>query len=324
MPEVATSWLYEEFFETVKRGEKKVVSIIDLIDMWGYKRRSSTLIHVIEQEMHKRGLLSIPDIASADYYGTVTILDRRDEISQEAPLPGWPISSVLDENAEIVGVTPEARLGEIETIMVMKNFSQIPVFRRPNRDLLGSITWRSIARWRGDRSLAAAKEVMSPGGYVAKSNDALLTHISAIIDNEFIYIESPTGEIVGILTATDLAESFLETSGPFIKIGEIEQRLRRLVDRLTIPEIKEVKNENDVDREVYSADDLSFGEYVRALENPQRWESVKAGFDRGPIISNLKEVNKIRNDVMHFRPRPLESEKTKALDWCLNWLREVG
>lgn len=322
--EGTTPWLYEDFFETVKRGEGKVIAVRDLINMWGYKRRGATLIHVIEQEMQKRGLVSIPDIASADYYGDVKILDQRDENPQEDPIVGWPISSVLDENAVIVGVTPDVRLGEIETVMVMKNYSQIPVFRRTNRDLLGSITWRSIARWHGDRNSAAAKDVMSPGGYVAKSSDPLLMHIPAIIENEFIYIESPSGEIVGILTATDLAESFLETSGPFIKIGEIEQRIRRLVDRLTVPEIREAKNADDANREVHGADDLSFGEYVRALENPVKWTSVDAGFERGPIIENLKDVNKTRNDVMHFRPRPLEPEKVKALDWCLNWLREIG
>lgn len=322
--EGTSAWSYEEFFQTVKRGEAKVIAVRDLISMWGYKRRGSTLVHVIEKEMQKRGLVSIPNITSADYYGDVKILDRRDENSQEDPIIGWPISSVLDENAVIVGVTPEVLLGEIETVMVMKNYSQIPVFRRRNRDLLGSITWRSIARWRGDRKSAAAKEVMSPGGYVAKSSDPLLMHIPAIIENEFIYIESPSGEVVGILTATDLAESFLETSGPFIKIGEIEQRIRRLVDRLTVPEIQKAKHADDANREVHGVDDLSFGEYVRALENPARWISVDAGFERGPIIENLKDVNNTRNDVMHFRPRPLELEKAKALDWCLNWLREIG
>ncbi len=313
---------FEDFLATVKRNHKQVISVRDFIGMWGYKRRRSTLVCMIESELDGRGLACVPDIASADYYGYVTILDRRDLSSQEAVQLGWPISSVLDEDGELIGVGPDALLSEVETIMVMKGFSQIPVLASGRRELLGSITWKSIARWRGDRKTSTARQAMEPGGYVVQSNEGLLAHIAAIIENEFIYIQSPNKEFVGILTATDLAESFLETSGPFIKIGEIEQRIRMLVDRLTIPEIQSSKNGSDTSRDVKSASDLNFGEYIRALENRDRWGKIGSDFDRATVVAALKEVNRVRNDAMHFRPRPLDSEKIRELDWCLNWLRE--
>nr|MBM4732593.1 hypothetical protein [Prescottella equi] len=321
--EAASAPPYEKFFASVRCNQKQEIHVRDFIAMWGYRRRGSTLVYMIESELERRGLVSVPDIASADYYSKVTVLDRRDLSSQETSRVGWPISSVLDEDSELIGVGPDTRLNEVETIMVMKNYSQLPVLSKNRRELLGTVAWKSLARWRGDRSTSTAREAMVPGGYIAKSSDGLLAHISAIIENEFIYIQSPSREIVGILTATDLAESFLETSGPFIKIGEIEQRIRTLVDRLPIPEIQASKNGGDESREVRSASDLTFGEYIRAVENPDRWATIGSEFDRGSVIENLKSVNQVRNDVMHFRPRPLEPEKIRALDWCLNWLRET-
>lgn len=314
---------YESFLAEVKHKSPKPIAVREFIAMWGYKKRGSTLVTMIESELERRGLTCVPEIVSADYYGEVTVLDLRDLPDRPASIVGWPISSVLDEESELVGVDPDTPLSQVETIMVMKCYSQIPVLSHCNRELHGSVTWKALARWSGDRSTATAKQAMVPGGYTADSSASLLAHIGAIIDNEFIYIQSPSKEYVGILTATDLADSFLETSGPFIKLGEIEQRVRALVDQLPIPDLQDCKNENDSSRTVASASDLTFGEYIRIVENPGRWSRIGLAFDRCTVLENLKEVNTIRNDVMHFRPHPLEPEKIKALDWCLNWLREA-
>ena len=80
---------------------------------------------------------------------------------------------------------------------------------------------------------------MEKDGQTARSSDSLLLHINRIIENDYLYIQDPTGLYVGVLTATDLAEGFHAVAGPFIKIGEIENRLRVLVNHLPLPVIQQ-------------------------------------------------------------------------------------
>jgi CBS domain-containing protein len=311
----------EAFLKTVKHKQPQEVSVREFLGYWGYKRRGSSIVRLIERSLSDRGLTSVPEIAKADYYGRIQILDQRD-LSVDADLEiGWPISSVLDVENELIAVGPDESLPTVETLMIMHDYSQIPVLNKNRRELHGSVTWRSIARWHGDRSKATARQVMDASSQTARSSDNLLDHIARIIEHQFIYIYDPSNIYVGIVTATDLAESFLATSGPFIKIGEIEHRLRTLVNQLPLPVIQQAKQSGDSSREVKSASDLTFGEYVRILEKSENWDQLAVPFDRVTVVQNLREVNDARNDVMHFRPSPFDSQMTEAIDRCLNWLR---
>jgi hypothetical protein len=161
---------------------------------------------------------------------------------------------------------------------------------------------------------------MDSNSHSAQSDENLLDHIENIIRNEYLYIKDPSNMFVGILTATDLAQSFHSTSGPFIKIGEIEARLRVIVNDLPLPVIQQARQSADSSRQVNSASDLTFGEYVRIMQNPEHWDQLHLPFDRATVVRNLEEVNQLRNDVMHFRPN-LDGQTTGAIDRCLNWLR---
>ncbi len=294
--------------------------------MWGYKKRGTAILSSIENELEARELITLPEIATADYYGSIEVLSRHDVPQQSSAQVGWPISSVLDEDRQLVSVLKETSLDQVETLMIMHNYSQIPVLSPAGRELHGTITWKALAGLPRPLSEATAQQAMiwsNYANYTAQSSDNLLTHISAIISNEYIYIRSGSNEFVGILTATDLAENFLQTAGPFIKIGEIEQRIRLLLDQLSLEKIREAALIDDGGRNVRSAADLTFGEYVRALQRPENWEQLGLAFDRTTVVKNLEEVNGVRNHVMHFRPRPLEAHVANAIDTCLNWLREA-
>jgi CBS domain-containing protein len=310
----------DAFLKTVKHKQPREVAVREFLSYWGYKRRGSWILRVIEKALADRGLTSSPEIAKADYYGKITILDQRD-LAEDADLEvGWPISSVLDIERGLVSVGPDDPLSVVETLMIMHDFSQIPVLSKSRKDLHGSVSWQSIARWIGDRSTATARQAMDENSETARSSDNLLNHISRIIDHEYLYIQDPSNTYVGILTATDLAESFLSTSGPFIKLGEIEHRLRILVNQLPLPVIQQAKQPSDTTRQINNASDLTFGEYVRIIEHRENWNQLGLPFDRVTVVKNLREVNDVRNDVMHFRPN-YDAQTIEPIDRCLNWLR---
>jgi CBS domain-containing protein len=320
--ETATDHGYDAFLSNVKVGKPKKIGVREFLKLWNYQRRGAYIVRQIEDELNKRGLASSPEIAKADYYGSVSILDQRDLAPESSPEAGWPISSVIDDERELVGVGLDTPLCEVETVMVMRDFSQVPVLNKTRRELYGTVSWKTLARWPHSRKDSTAKEAMVKGDHVAPSNDDLLQHIGAIIANDYIYIRSPDKVLVAILTATDLADNFLKTAGSFIQIGEIEQRLRTLVNRLSLPTLKAAKLPGD-QREISGAADLTFGQYVAILEKQVNWDKVGLDFDRATVVKNLLAINQIRNDVMHFRPRPLEPEMEDLIQQGLNWLRQA-
>lgn len=311
------------FLDTVKPNQPKSISVRNFLDFWGYKKRGASIVRSINRELARRGLTASPDIALADYYGSIQILDQRDLAEHPEVEVAWFVSSVLDPERDLISVGPEASLSTVETLMVMHDFSQIPVMNTSHRELYGSVTWKSIARWHGDKTQATARQVMEKDGQTARSSDSLLLHINRIIENDYLYIQDPTGVYVGVLTATDLAEGFHATAGPFIKIGEIENRLRALVNHLPLPAIQTAAESANATRSIETAADLSFGQYVAVLGKDDNWKQLDLPFDRKTVIENLREVNAVRNDVMHFRPTELDSQDVEAIDKCLNWLRLV-
>ncbi|KAA0087067.1 CBS domain-containing protein [Mycolicibacterium sp. P9-64] len=313
----------DAFLQSVKHKQPRTVSVKKFLALWGYKKRGAHILRVINGELSRRGLVTSPDIALADYYGEIEVLYQHDLSGRPEVEIGWPVSSVLDPERELVVVGPDESLSRVETLMIINDFSQIPVMNKSRRELHGSVTWQSIARWQGDKSGATARHVMDKDRPTARSSDSLLLHINRIIENEFLYIQDPTGLYVGILTSTDLAEGFLATAGPFIKIGEIENRLRALVDHLPLPAIQQAAEFTGATRAIETAVDLSFGQYVVILGKEENWAQLGIPFDRKTLVENLREVNAARNDVMHFRPTELDAQAAEAIDKCLNWLRAI-
>ena len=80
-------------------------------------------------------------------------------------------------------------------------------------------------------------------------------------------------------------------------------------------------------REIEGVTDLTFGEYVRLLENEKRWKKLRVEIDRVEFISRLNRIRGIRNDVMHFDPDGLEEADLDILRefaQFLKRLREAG
>ena len=47
---------------------------------------------------------------------------------------------------------------------------------------------------------------------------------------------------------------------------------------------------------------------MRLLENPKRWENLALRVDRKTFVEELRKINRIRNDVMHFDPDGVGTE----------------
>lgn len=258
---------------------------------------------------------------------TRTVQTTLSLLTNETQLPdvlgNWTIASVIPTDVELQYVAEGDSVDIAKTLMHVCDFSQIPVLSGDCRQVRGSVTWKSLARF-GNAGKTRARDVMEPGGIVAHIDDPLLDHIQSIVDDDYIFARDAAGLISYVVTTTDLAKSFYILAGPFMKLREIEKKLRHILDRnFTIDQIRESITAGHRDR-IQTTHDLTFGHYVELIERPALWGEIALPFHRQTIVKHLSQVNQVRNRVMHFRPEPLTNQQELVLDWCLNWLNECN
>jgi CBS domain-containing protein len=220
--------------------------------------------------------------------------------------PIEPIHSIglLDSANKLpVTVTREAKLKEAITLMMMHNFSQLPVVSG-SRTVHGAITWESIGYGlTNDCKSELVKDFIVNDVAIVDYETPLLDAISAILNKDFVLVQKADKSICGIVTMTDITAQFLTVSEPFILLEQIENHIRQILDgKFLVDELKEYCKIGDVEKEIEHIDDLSFGDYIRIIEKPEHWDRLELNIERTHFIRHLDIIREIRNDIMHFDP----------------------
>lgn len=154
--------------------------------------------------------------------------------------------------------------------MMANDFSQLPVMTN-ERDVKGVVSWKSIgSRLAVGKTPQWVREVMEP--HAELNRDAsLFTAIRVIVDHDYALVRATDQKIAGIITTSDLSLQFEQLSEPFLLLGEIENHLRKILGSKFNPdELATPKNPADAERLVEAASDLTFGEYLRLFEDPEK------------------------------------------------------
>jgi hypothetical protein len=131
-------------------------------------------------------------------------------------------------------------------------------------------------------------------------------------------------KITGIVTASDLSLQFQQLAEPFLLLGEIENHVRRVISqRFTPSELESAKDPTDTKRIVTSVSDLTYGEYIKWLENPERWDKLNITVDRKTCLEKFESVRRIRNEVMHFDPDGIPEKDLMTLREFARFLQRV-
>lgn len=328
----ARNRLLSEISETLRGGRTpESISVRELIGWFDALRRGTNVNYHIRRSLEQAGLVTMPDFESSHIDGRVQFAlpqpaegqpDGQHEHEQVAPAPEPPqqqepdptqfvggagvepayrVSRLLDPRLKLITIAPDAPIEEAVTLMLRHDYSQLPVMTN-ERDVRGVVSWDSIgpAMTLGQPTPQFVRECMRPHIEV-KDTDSLFQVINRIIDSSYVLVRNERRAISGILTTTDLSQQFQDLAEPFLLIGEIENHIRSLIDeRFTQPELAVVRNENDPDRRIESVADLTLGEHIRLIENPDNWARLGLKADRVVFVKELDVVRQLRNDVMHF------------------------
>jgi len=215
------------------------------------------------------------------------------------------LKDLLTARKPPVYVTRDTELKDAITIMMLNDYSQLPVMQG-ERKVDGYISWRSIGE-----AIALGvpfkyvRDCMADSPKILEENDSLLDAVKIIVNKDFVLVRSKQqgNKIVGIVTTSDITTKFQELAEPFFLIGQIEQGIRMLIDtHFSLQEIQSIKDPSDEQRVIENSSDLTFGEYIRLLEKKENWKRFeKYLISRKYFLQYLREIKNIRNKVMHFR-----------------------
>jgi hypothetical protein len=196
------------------------------------------------------------------------------------------------------------------------------------REVKGVVSWESI----GTR-LALGKNGHNVSDFMEshqeiKHDSSLFQAIPIIAQHTYVLVRGNDNRITGIITASDLNLQFQQLAEPFLLLDEIENHIRRILsDRFSTAELASVRDPNDGGRVINGVEDLTFGEYVRLLEDPERWKKLGLEIDRVTFCKTLDRVREIRNDVMHFDPDgipPPDLDRLREFAGFLQKLQAIG
>lgn len=329
----------KEFRAKAEAGEPVQMTVRELLAMWKARARGYRVSSLIETDLANHGLRTSPhwqkvtldanvqlqplttDKAEVDEGSGIEAGDAGGDDPDELDV-GLTVGNLPSAMGGVCCVSPSASLNEAVTLMLINDFSQLPVLAGP-RSLKGAVTWRSIARARHANPNAGLREATVRADYVSYDRE-LIDVLPTLYASEFVFVRDQTTAFCGIVTASDVVSAYGELVTPFLLIGELDQLLRRVISQ-AFP-LDDVRSLCDPEgsRQLQSFDDLTVGDYQQVLQNPAKWTQVGWPLDRAVFCRRLDELREVRNDVMHFNPDPTPPDTIAKLRGLIGLVRQYG
>lgn len=283
-------------------GTPHTLSVREFVALWGARGRDARLIEIIETDLSNHGLVTVPDFRLVTLEDQVTVGLSADAATSPSPAAepdtvGTPLTEATEttriiettepskmrqrpERGLVVGNLPSASLGvesvkpaatieQAITTMLLHDYSQLAVMTG-QRNLSGAVTWKSIAKARHQKRDAPLSAAVIPAMEVSYAED-LIDALPKITAHGFVFVRGPHNTVSGIVTASDVVQTYGVMTSPFFIIGEIDQTLRWILEDAIDIERVQTLCDADGTRQIDGFSRLTMGDYQRVLENPEAW-----------------------------------------------------
>lgn len=315
------------------------VKLMDLLEAVGTRRRGARAVEAISAVLDQRDVEAWPAITVSPLDGDITLRPRTkhdanigqgqhvraaeggaDESEKgkentgtgsESISLGLYVGNVLTSRRPLQSVMLQEPPLSVMTKLIMRPGEPVMVFRdKSMRRLEGVVTWESIGRYQLSHGFCqpdTLSAIVTPVETVREDED-LLPLVDRILERRHLAVIDGSHTVIALLSVADLARHFIEKTRPYLLVADIEQVLRTIISvRLMSAwsEIAALESEGySGERAPDSPDELSFGTYVRILQNPSFFDRLGWRVDRRVFSKELDTIRVIRNDIMHFSPDP--------------------
>lgn len=318
----------DRLIEEIKKDDSKSNTITprQLINAFGWERRTANCLHIVDAYLEEHMMEVEPSYIDSWVDGCIVLRHKKKAKTKTEKDPIKKIMILAAANNKPITVTSESRLQEAITLMMLNDFSQLPVMSG-ERNPIGYISWDTIgiALSNGVKS-TLVKDYMKRNIQLLTQDTPLLDAINTICSNNFVVVIRNDKIPCGIVTAADITSQFLKMTEPFLLLGQIENHIRQILDGKILEDDLKLICEKDSTKEksISFIDDLNFGEYIRLMENEKNWNKIGLTVDRVVFITRLNKIREIRNDIMHFDPDGITEEQLNELKNMSSFLHELS
>jgi len=331
---------FEEILAEVQKHHKPLKTFPYIATQYlNVSRRGWRVIKDVNALLDKYEVICEPEFGSAWFYGEIEIKPKpkvsagkpNSSAVETDPTPRLSLLKAANLNKVkesgkgngLISVNRDTTVTEATTLMIMHDFSQLPILNN-QRDVDGIVSWKSIGRalalGKNCTTVSDCKEDVT----ILEHDELLFNAVKFVLEEEVVLVRQKDRTISGIVTATDIGEQFISMAEPFLIIEQIENHIRKLLDnKFATEDLIFSANQAEKPKEIKSLSDLTFGQYVKLVEDPKKFEKLKINVDRGVLAKQLEEVRKIRNDVMHFNTDGINSQNLDLLRQTVNFLHTV-
>lgn len=309
--------------EIKEANQAKRITPRTLVLAVGYEKRSLGACRLIEQFLEDNDLEVEPHYQEVWIDGEIELRPKPRAKKRRREDPIKRIGLLKAANSKPTTVNNNDSLDKAITLMMMNNYSQLPVMGGP-RKVIGFISWETIGEARSKGITSNEVKDYKRNSIKLLSRDMpLMQAIWEIYSNDFIVVQETDGTPCGIVTTADVSSQFLTWTEPFMLLEQIENQVRHILnEKILLEDVKKICQEDG--REVNAIDDLTFGEYQRIFENPKHWERIGLKtVNRELFVHMLDDVRIIRNDVMHFDPEGIDEASRSKLKAMADYLNKL-
>lgn len=246
---------------------KKTISIRELIGFWDFQTRGVNVNNLINSDLESIGFYTIPpiDIGPLDAHVSIGSLAEKEEKNLSsnsnthnfsnpkhnhlltlAAIPSATLNQ--QDDSPLICVTPDEPINDALAIMLINDFSQLPVVDAEDREIiLGAFSWESYghAVLSGERPSKVKDAITQPNIQDLRTD---LFQCTELIARDGFVLVTQLGRLTGIVTSADLTHQFDQLAKPFLAVGRAEQELKR-VARLLIGEKGPNKHNEEIEVE---------------------------------------------------------------------------
>ena len=220
--------------EAKKKGAKYPGYLITprgLLREFDAQRRGRYVVAGIRNALDQSGLHTVPDFDRV-WIDAPIIIEPSDKTRPPANDPTIRVDALPAAHQEPTVVHPDWPVRCAKTLMSINDFSQLPVTDEKRRKIRGVISWQSIgdrpALGRDTRGTTLVRHLMDTDVSEVSYDAPLLDAVADISRYGYTLVRGKENSITGIVTATDVAQMFVDLAEPFLLLGEIEGYLRTL------------------------------------------------------------------------------------------------
>ncbi|MFC4592520.1 CBS domain-containing protein [Sphaerisporangium corydalis] len=222
----------------------------------------------------------------------------------------------------LISLSPTDSLARAETLLTRHGVSRLPVLTEA-LTLIGAVDLESVTIARlcsRDHTLQGA---IRPAETVEL--DAEVQEILPLLErHKFAFVEDERSRIIGIVTHRDAITALDRFSAPHRLLGEIERRLRRIIN-VAFPTMNELRDATGKSS-LSSVDELSLGSIEHLLRRTDAWTRLGWRIDQAAFVEEIAGVRRIRNRFAHHHGSVLTApadEEVEQLTGFLSWLRKL-